>query len=72
MIVRYLEDADLGDYEALWVASERRPIATIRAHCDPVACDVATRRLLFDLGESVAKLAQVGKRRPHRRMRVAA
>lgn len=67
MIVR----DDLVDYEALWVYSGHRPIATIRAHCEPVACDVQTRRLLYDVDRSLSVLGLIARRAPHRRKRAA-
>lgn len=44
----------------------RRPVATIRVHCRPVACDVATRRALYDVEACQAQLGDI-----QRRVRVA-
>ncbi len=68
MITRFIAAAVvLVDYEALWVHVGRRPIPTIRAHCQPIACDLTTHRLLFDAADSVLRLSTVRTRKPHRR-----
>lgn len=72
MIARYETDIILVDYEGLWVHSGRRPIATIRRHCEPIACDVATHLLLFDAEESKTRLASVPSRASRPRSRRAA
>jgi hypothetical protein len=72
VIARYEADRILVDYEGMWVHSGRRPIATIRRYCEPVACDVATHRLLFDADVSKERLAAVKRRAPHTRTKRAA
>lgn len=72
MIARYAGDVILVDYEGLWVHSGRRAIATIRRHCEPIACDVKTRLLLFDAEESKARLASIPSRASRPRSRRAA
>ena len=57
----------LLNYAALWAHTGRRPIATLRAHCQPIACDLTTRQLLYDADQATAALAQVKTRRPHTR-----
>lgn len=66
-IARSTPDGWLMNYEALWAHTGRRPIATIRAHCVPIACDLRTRQLLYDATDSAARLAGVKARAPHRR-----
>lgn len=70
MITRFAAAVVLVDYEALWVHVGQRAIPTIRAHCPAVACDLASRRLLFDAEDSVVRLASVRSRKPHRRPNV--
>lgn len=62
MIVRYAGQRTLIDCEAL-ATQLGRPVATIRAHCVPVASDLATRRLLFDADQAVSILAVIPTRR---------
>jgi hypothetical protein len=45
---------------AVWL---RRPVATIRAHCQPVAYDRATGRALYDAEKCQESLSRVGRRR---------
>jgi hypothetical protein len=66
VIVRYGPTVTLMDCEALAVQL-RRPVSTIRAHCEPIAADVATRRLLFDADAMAERLASIKQRAPHRR-----
>lgn len=62
MITRWYPDgALLMDREDLssWL---QRPVATIRARCKPVACDVATKRPLYDADACLEELKTVKKR----------
>ena len=72
MIARFQGDTILVDYEGLWIHSGRRAISTIRRYCEPVACDVATRLLLFDAEASKDRLSRIPQRAPHTRSRRAA
>ena len=56
----------LMDYEALWVHIGKPGVSTMRKHCQPVACDVATHVLLFDADESKEQMAKVRRRARHR------
>lgn len=69
MIARREGDAFLVDYEGLWAYTGRRAISTIRRHCEPVACDVTTKLLLFDAEQSHARLSAVPSRASGRRVR---
>lgn len=63
MITRRADDGTvLMDREdlAAWL---RRPVATIRAHCQPVAYDRATGRALYDAEQCQESLSRVGRRR---------
>lgn len=63
MIVRVVPGKGvLCDRQALADEYER-PIATIRAKCTPVACDVATRRVLYWSHEAREILDATPKRR---------
>jgi len=66
MIYRRYARGVLLDYEALWVDLGQPAVSTMRKHCHPVACDVATRQLLFDADESKERMAKVRRRARHR------
>jgi len=61
MIVRYDRDITLMDCEALAVQLGR-PVSTIRARCECIASDRATRRLLFDADSAAETLAAIKSR----------
>jgi hypothetical protein len=66
MIYRPHARGVLMDYEALWLHTGKPGVSTMRKHCQPVACDVATRQLLFDADESQERMAKVKRRARHR------
>jgi hypothetical protein len=47
-----------------------RPRSTIQAHCEPLACDVASRRLLYGARHSSSQLSDVPTR--NRKGKIAA
>lgn len=61
MITRMVDGVVLMDLEdlAAWL---KRPSATIRAHCKPVARDRPTRRVLYDADACQELLADVPRR----------
>ncbi len=67
MIVRRIGDVVLADCEALCVHLGRRPVATIRKHCKAVGKDEATGRLLYNVAEAKAALADIPSRETYRR-----
>ncbi|MCP9947262.1 hypothetical protein [Actinomadura madurae] len=69
MIVRIVPGQGvLADRQTLADEYER-PIATIRARCTPVACDIATRRVLYWSHEAREILDATPKR--HRKLAVS-
>ena len=71
MIVRYLPDGQcLADREALARLLDR-PASTIRARCEPVAYDLATRRALYDTEQVTKIMSGRQHRRFHPRTRTA-
>jgi hypothetical protein len=66
MIYRRYAHGVLLDYEALWLDLGKPAVSTMRKHCQPVACDVATHVLLFDADEAKEQMAKVRRRVRHR------
>lgn len=63
MIVRHQGGGRaLLDMEAVLVMHRTATRPTIRRHCPPVACDVGTRRALYDSEQVVEVLAKVEPR----------
>jgi len=62
MIVRYEVGLKLADREALSQLLDR-PAATIRARCETIASDIATRRALYDADAVEALMRDRGRRR---------
>ena len=53
---RLAGDTLLGSRAAV-AAFAGADVNAVRRHCLPIACDVATRALLYDLDDAVARLA---------------
>lgn len=62
MIWREHQDRLVADVEAISIGQQHRPPQTIRARCEPIACDVASRVQLYDVEAAVQTLAAIPRR----------
>lgn len=56
------EDEWLLDIAGSAAFCSRRPVRTIRAHCEPAACDVLTRIYLYSTTDLTEKVLSVRRR----------
>lgn len=60
-LTRHVAGVTLGSREAVAAYAYRHP-DTVRRYCKPVACDAATRAMLYDLDGSLSLLSAVKRR----------